>query len=195
MGNMVQLVQIIELVAVGVIFFFGIICNCIVIRSICLSRSMRTSILYNIKNDCTNLLVMNLAITDLLVLLVSVPMDIVPEHLSWPYGVFVCKAFSPIQDICLTASTLTFSAIAVERYLVSKGTAHQGLRNAKLVRKINLDLIVLDSTIRTTRVAIDVMVWQCDADVGKKCQRKEMVIFFRSCLLRHSRPNLMENTF
>ena len=137
-GNMMALAKIVELIAVGVIFFFGVICNCIVIRSISLSRNMRTAILYNIKNDCTNLLVMNLAITDLLILLVSIPMDVVPEHLSWPYGTFVCKFFSPIQDVCLTASTLTFSAIAVERYLISKGVSHQGMRHAKLVRDLNL---------------------------------------------------------
>jgi hypothetical protein len=131
---MVELVRLIELTAIGVIFFFGVICNCVVIRSISLARSMRGAATYNIKNECVNLLVMNLAVTDLLILLVSIPMDIVPEHMSWPYGTFVCKFISPFQDICLTASALTFSAIAVERYLVSKGLAHKGARNAKLVR-------------------------------------------------------------
>lgn len=86
------------------------------------------------KNDCVNLLVMNLAIADLLILVVSIPMDVVPEHISWPYGTFVCKFISPIQDICLTGSTLTFSVIAVERYLVSRGVVHHGDRNAKLVK-------------------------------------------------------------
>lgn len=86
------------------------------------------------KRDCANLLVMNLAVADLLILLVSVPMDIIPEHISWPYGTIVCKFVSPIQDICLTASALTFGAIAVERYLLAKGVKHKGTRNAKFVR-------------------------------------------------------------
>lgn len=137
--------EIAQLIAVGLIFFFGVICNCVVIRSISLSRKMRTATLYNIKNECTNLLVMNLAITDLLTLLVSIPMDVIPEHVSWPYGTFSCKIFSPIQDVCLTVSALTFSAIAVERYLISKGVAHQGMRYAKLVRIKEPYLIKPDS--------------------------------------------------
>lgn len=131
---MAELARIIELTVIGLIFFFGVLCNCVVIRSIFLARRMRGLASYNIKNDCINLLVLNLALTDLLILLVSIPMDIVTEHISWPYGTFVCKFVSPIQDVSLTASTMTFSAIAIERYLVSRGLSHKGNRNAKMVR-------------------------------------------------------------
>ncbi|XP_046858867.1 galanin receptor 2b-like [Xenia sp. Carnegie-2017] len=75
---------------------------------------------------------MNLTMADLMILLISIPMDIVPEHISWPYGLFACKFLSPLQDVCLTASALTFSAIALERYFVSKGKAHNERRSAIL---------------------------------------------------------------
>ena len=146
---MAEIIRIVELATIGIIFFFGVLCNCVVIRSICLVRRTRGTVSYNIKNECVNLLVMNLAITDLLTLIVSIPMDVVPEHISWPYGTFICKFISPIQDICLTASTLTFSAIAVERYLVSKGVHHKGARNAKLVRMQHI--YVYSKTIRAIR--------------------------------------------
>ncbi|XP_046858870.1 prokineticin receptor 2-like [Xenia sp. Carnegie-2017] len=119
------LLRFAELGVQAIIFTFGIIFNSIVLRNLWIARRYRRRMNHGgIKSECLHALVMNLTMADLMILLISIPTDIVPEHISWPYGLCACKFVSPLQDVCLTASALTFSAIALERYYVSKGKAH-----------------------------------------------------------------------
>lgn len=122
-----------ELFVIGVIFLGGIICNVLVIYGICRIKAKKTSGLCRNQHECINILIINLAIADLVMILVSMPTDMATAYVSWPFGEFGCKFISPIQDICLTTSILTFAVIAVERYLVSKGMSPQSERRSKLV--------------------------------------------------------------
>lgn len=132
-SEVMDLVKVFELFVVGVIFLGGIICNVLVILGSFVIQLKKTHTLHNGQNGCLRLLIINLATADLLVLLISVPTDVTAQYVSWPFGEFTCKFISPIQDICMSTATLTFAAIAVERYLVANGNGHRSTVNGKRV--------------------------------------------------------------
>ncbi|XP_041363412.1 QRFP-like peptide receptor [Gigantopelta aegis] len=92
-----------------VAFLLDVVGNSIVILIIGLNRKMRTT---------TNLLILNLAVSDLLVgifcMWVHVGNQITSE---WPFGEFVCKFNTFVQVVVVTSSVLTLTVISVERFL------------------------------------------------------------------------------
>ncbi|XP_067838351.1 neuropeptide FF receptor 2a [Heptranchias perlo] len=81
----------------------GLVCF-IVVRN----RHMRT---------VTNLFILNLAISDLLVGIFCMPTTLVDNILTgWPFGSFVCKMSGLVQGISVSASVFTLVAIAVDRF-------------------------------------------------------------------------------
>ncbi|XP_067885144.1 neuropeptide FF receptor 2a [Heterodontus francisci] len=81
----------------------GLVCF-IVVRN----RHMRT---------VTNLFILNLAISDLLVGIFCMPTTLVDNILTgWPFGSFVCKISGLVQGISVSASVFTLVAIAVDRF-------------------------------------------------------------------------------
>lgn len=61
--------------------------------------------------------IINLAISDLAVGLVSIPLDIA-EHLSngWPFFDFMCKVVYPLQTVLMAVSVTTLLCMSIERY-------------------------------------------------------------------------------
>ncbi|KAK5613958.1 Neuropeptide FF receptor 2 [Crenichthys baileyi] len=81
----------------------GVVCF-IVLRS----RNMRT---------VTNLFILNLAISDLLVGIFCMPTTLVDNIITgWPFGSVVCKLSGMVQGISVSASVFTLVAIAVDRF-------------------------------------------------------------------------------
>ncbi|XP_029025886.1 neuropeptide FF receptor 2-like [Betta splendens] len=81
----------------------GLVCF-IVLRS----RSMRT---------VTNLFILNLAVSDLLVGIFCMPTTLVDNIITgWPFGSVVCKLSGMVQGISVSASVFTLVAIAVDRF-------------------------------------------------------------------------------
>uniref|UniRef100_A0A672YAR0 Neuropeptide FF receptor 2 n=1 Tax=Sphaeramia orbicularis TaxID=375764 RepID=A0A672YAR0_9TELE len=81
----------------------GVVCF-IVLRS----KNMRT---------VTNLFILNLAISDLLVGIFCVPTTLVDNIITgWPFGSVVCKMSGMVQGISVSASVFTLVAIAVDRF-------------------------------------------------------------------------------
>ncbi|XP_017283008.1 neuropeptide FF receptor 2-like [Kryptolebias marmoratus] len=81
----------------------GVVCF-IVLRS----RNMRT---------VTNLFILNLAISDLLVGIFCMPTTLVDNIITgWPFGSIVCKLSGMVQGISVSASVFTLVAIAVDRF-------------------------------------------------------------------------------
>lgn len=118
-----------EILAYGIIFLGGAIANVLVIRGTYLILAKKAPTAYNPQNECKNLLIINLAVADLVIIIVSIPTDVIPGYVGWPFGEFACKFISPIQDVCMGTSALTFAALAIERYLVTKGRPqHSGKR-------------------------------------------------------------------
>ncbi|XP_046870846.1 neuropeptide FF receptor 2-like isoform X2 [Hypomesus transpacificus] len=81
----------------------GVVCF-IVLRS----KNMRT---------VTNLFILNLAISDLLVGIFCMPTTLVDNIITgWPFGKLVCKLSGMVQGISVSASVFTLVAIAVDRF-------------------------------------------------------------------------------
>uniref|UniRef100_A0A8C2ZTQ6 Neuropeptide FF receptor 2 n=1 Tax=Cyclopterus lumpus TaxID=8103 RepID=A0A8C2ZTQ6_CYCLU len=81
----------------------GVVCF-IVLRS----RNMRS---------VTNLFILNLAISDLLVGIFCMPTTLVDNIITgWPFGSVVCKLSGMVQGISVSASVFTLVAIAVDRF-------------------------------------------------------------------------------
>ncbi|XP_063066662.1 neuropeptide FF receptor 2-like [Engraulis encrasicolus] len=72
------------------------------------SKNMRT---------VTNLFILNLAISDLLVGIFCMPTTLVDNIITgWPFGSLVCKMSGMVQGISVSASVFTLVAIAVDRF-------------------------------------------------------------------------------
>ncbi|XP_068191180.1 neuropeptide FF receptor 2-like [Antennarius striatus] len=81
----------------------GVVCF-IVLRS----KNMRT---------VTNLFILNLAISDLLVGIFCMPTTLLDNIITgWPFGSVVCKLSGMVQGISVSASVFTLVAIAVDRF-------------------------------------------------------------------------------
>ncbi|XP_067671255.1 neuropeptide FF receptor 2-like isoform X2 [Haliotis asinina] len=101
-------------IAIKILFYvlamlLDVVGNSIVILIIVLNRKMRTT---------TNVLILNLAVSDLMVaafcMWVHVGYQIAPE---WPFGDFVCKVNTFFQVLSVTSSVLTLTVISVERFM------------------------------------------------------------------------------
>ena len=63
-----------------------------------------------------SLFLVNLAVGDLVNLLVCIPIVITGMYVSWPFGPFVCKFLFPLADVSIANNVFTLLAISVERY-------------------------------------------------------------------------------
>ncbi|NXL75538.1 NPFF2 protein, partial [Leptocoma aspasia] len=65
----------------------------------------------------TNLFILNLAVSDLLVGLFCMPTTLLDNIIAgWPFGSLVCKMSGTVQGISVSASVFTLVAIAVDRF-------------------------------------------------------------------------------
>ncbi|XP_022784258.1 neuropeptide FF receptor 1-like [Stylophora pistillata] len=102
-----HLVRILQLFFYSAIIAVGSIGNALICLAI-LSRKKRKTSEY---------FILNLATTDLLTSIVSIPLDII-ERLAgyWPYGSFLCKLVYPLQTILISVSVATLLAMSLERH-------------------------------------------------------------------------------
>ncbi|XP_037338683.2 neuropeptide FF receptor 1 like 2 [Pungitius pungitius] len=92
-------------------FFIFLLCmvgNILVCLIVLENRRMRT---------VTNLFILNLAISDLLVGIFCIPTTLVDNLITgWPFSNIVCKMSGFVQGMSVSASVFTLVAIAVERF-------------------------------------------------------------------------------
>ncbi|XP_055376961.1 neuropeptide F receptor isoform X2 [Condylostylus longicornis] len=95
-----------------ILIIFGAMGNILVVIAVVRKPVMRTA---------RNLFILNLAISDLLLCLVTMPLTLV-EILTkyWPLGnfTFVCKIMGTLQAVSIFVSTISITAIALDRYQV-----------------------------------------------------------------------------
>ncbi|XP_028274008.1 neuropeptide FF receptor 2 [Parambassis ranga] len=90
------------------IFLVCMVGNSVVCFIVLRSKNMRT---------VTNLFILNLAISDLLVGIFCMPTTLVDNIITgWPFGSVVCKLSGMVQGISVSASVFTLVAIAVDRF-------------------------------------------------------------------------------
>ncbi|XP_066290642.1 neuropeptide FF receptor 2-like [Branchiostoma lanceolatum] len=96
-------------VAYGLVSLMCIMGNALVCVVVAKNKSMRT---------VTNYLIVNMAVSDLLVGVVCTPVTLVDNlTIGWMFGAVMCKLIPIVQGISFAASVLTLVAIAVDRYL------------------------------------------------------------------------------
>ncbi|XP_058697282.1 neuropeptide FF receptor 1 isoform X1 [Poecile atricapillus] len=110
-------VALMFILAYTFIFLMCVIGNVLVCFVVVKNRQMRT---------VTNMFLLNLAISDLLVGIFCMPTTLVDNLITgWPFDNTMCKMSGLVQGMSVSASVFTLVAIAVERY-VSMGTWGRG---------------------------------------------------------------------
>ncbi|XP_019389822.1 PREDICTED: neuropeptide FF receptor 2 [Crocodylus porosus] len=90
------------------IFLLCMVGNGVVCFIVLRSKHMRT---------VTNLFILNLAVSDLLVGIFCMPTTLLDNIIAgWPFGSLVCKMSGMVQGISVSASVFTLVAIAVDRF-------------------------------------------------------------------------------
>ncbi|KAM6931418.1 neuropeptide FF receptor 1 like 2 [Xenentodon cancila] len=96
------------IMAYAFIFLLCMVGNILVCLIVLENRCMRT---------VTNLFILNLAISDLLVGIFCIPTTLVDNLITgWPFSNTVCKMSGFVQGVSVSASVFTLVAIAVERF-------------------------------------------------------------------------------
>ena len=96
----------IKLACLGAISLIGVIGNVLICATL-LSHQRKSSEMF----------ILNLAITDLLVCGVGIPLDIYQElHVKFPFGPVFCKIIWPSQTLLVLVSIMTLTAMSLERY-------------------------------------------------------------------------------
>jgi len=106
--------------------FFGVFLNSIIVFTVYRCPEMR--------NPC-NLLIMNIAVSDLAVASLAAPLRIIEVFVGWPFGEFLCRLLVPMQDLFVTVSVVSHTIIALERFraIVRPLKRRMSLRNTKYV--------------------------------------------------------------
>ena len=115
----------------GVVFVVGIVGNSLVIYVVARHRPMQT---------VTNVFIANLAVSDVIMCLLAVPFTPLSALLhSWTFGETICHLMPMAMGITVYVSTLTSTAISVNRYL---STVHPfPAKFSKVSKILNLSLV------------------------------------------------------
>ncbi|XP_032665474.1 orexin receptor type 2-like isoform X1 [Odontomachus brunneus] len=92
----------------SVVFVVGLIGNALVCMAVYRNHSMRT---------VTNYFIVNLAVADLLVLLICLPPSVLWDVTeTWFLGLKLCKAVPYLQTVSVSVSVLTLTFISIDRW-------------------------------------------------------------------------------
>jgi len=93
-----------------IIFVLGVAGNSLVVYIVAARRTMQS---------ITNIFIANLAVSDIIMCLLAVPFTPLSGLLqSWPFGEALCHLVPMTMGVSVHVSTLTSTAIAVDRYFV-----------------------------------------------------------------------------
>ncbi|CAM9401887.1 unnamed protein product, partial [Lampetra fluviatilis] len=100
--------QVITSMCLGALILFSVVGNSCVVAAIVLERSLQ---------NVANYLIGSLAVTDLMVSVLVLPMAALYQVLGrWTLGQVVCDIFIALDVLCCTSSILHLCAIALDRY-------------------------------------------------------------------------------
>nr|QVK45907.1 G protein-coupled receptor [Proales similis] len=94
----------------AIIFILGLMTNLAVICFVMFYKRMQTA---------TNKFIMNLAVSDLLVVIICIPVTASHTiHSQWILGEFLCRFSSFVQGVSLSVSVMTLTAVSLDRYVI-----------------------------------------------------------------------------
>ncbi|XP_054457745.1 cholecystokinin receptor type A [Anoplopoma fimbria] len=100
--------QTVRIVLYGLIFLLSVLGNSLIIAVLVRNRRMRT---------VTNLFLLSLAISDLMVSLVCIPFTLIPNLMrDFIFGTGMCKLVMYFMGVSVSVSTFNLVAISLERY-------------------------------------------------------------------------------
>ena len=103
-------VEIPLIIAYLLIILFGVLANGVIVYIICATKKLRTA---------RNMFIVNLSVSDLIMCLICMPSTLVKLLLkNWPLGDAMCRLIPWLQAVNVFASTMTITAIALDRYHV-----------------------------------------------------------------------------
>lgn len=111
----------------AVLICFGSLGNGLVVLAVLRKAPMRSA---------RNMFILNLAVSDLLLCLITMPltlMEILTRY--WPLGrstIFLCKLFGGLQGVSIFVSTMSITAIALDRYHVIVYPMKKSLQHAEV---------------------------------------------------------------
>ncbi|KAK2575736.1 hypothetical protein KPH14_012123 [Odynerus spinipes] len=92
----------------SIIFITGLVGNSLVCLAVCRNHSMRT---------VTNYFIVNLAVADLLVILMCLPPTVLWDVTeTWFLGLKLCKIIPYLQTVSVSVSVLTLTCISIDRW-------------------------------------------------------------------------------
>jgi allatostatin receptor len=108
-GTFEQVVQVVVPIVFGLILVLGFVGNLLVIIVVISNKQMRNT---------TNLLIINLAIADLVFIIICVPFTAMEYALTvWPFGDVWCKVYQYTIHVTAYASVYTLVLMSLDRYL------------------------------------------------------------------------------
>ena len=121
-------------VVFGIIFIAGVVGNGSLLMMFCRHKDMRSA---------PNMLIFNLALGDLLVLLVSVPFTgTIYTFESWPYGTFMCKFTEFARDTSVGVSVFSLTALSADRYFAIVHSVRKRVSGSKSKQMICLIVFI-----------------------------------------------------
>uniref|UniRef100_A0A7N6BLB0 Gastrin/cholecystokinin type B receptor n=1 Tax=Anabas testudineus TaxID=64144 RepID=A0A7N6BLB0_ANATE len=100
--------QTVRIVLYSVIFLLSVLGNSLIIAVLVRNRRMRT---------VTNLFLLSLAVSDLMVSLVCIPFTLIPNLMrNFIFGTGICKLVMYFMGVSVSVSTFNLVAISLERY-------------------------------------------------------------------------------
>ena len=80
-------------------------------------------------------LILSIAIADLGMALIAAPQRIIENYIGWPFGKFLCNFLASVQELFVSVSVVTHTAIALERYrvIVQPFKNRMHIKTAKLI--------------------------------------------------------------
>lgn len=91
------------------VFTLGVIGNLYVILTVWCRKEMSST---------TNLFIVNLAFSDLGILLISLPAEYIKDYFAWPFNKLTCQIFVPLNEVFFCVSIFTLTVITIERFRV-----------------------------------------------------------------------------
>lgn len=143
----------------GIIFLIGIVGNGTLLLIFTLNPSMRTK-----SNAC----LFNLVISDILSLLLNLPLNYV-DHLSneWYLGIIMCKIFWLSRDLTIGTSVFSVTVLSLQRYWATVGVFQKQYDCFLLSGRIKTFLLIL---------SIWILALCCSIPLATKAQIHEICV-------------------
>ena len=119
-------------IVLSILILVTILGNVFVISAVCLERSLR---------GVSNYLILSLAVTDLMVAVLVMPLSLVNEiSVYWFFGNEVCDLWISVDVLCCTSSILHLVAISLDRY---RGVSNIDYIRRRCARQIIIMIIIV----------------------------------------------------